>query len=54
MMNYGATKTRIFGQMTSRGFAAHASHGDDTNPSGMLTHGETLQQPRCGSIATLA
>ena len=40
MENYGSTKTRIFGQMTSAGFAA-LPHGDDTNPSGMLTHGET-------------
>ena len=40
MENYGATKTRIFGQMASSGFAA-LPHDDETNPSGLLRHGDT-------------
>ena len=39
MENYGATKTRIFGQ-TSRGFAA-LPHSEETNPGHLLQHGDS-------------
>ena len=40
METYGATKTRVFHQMTSDGFAAIPSD-PRTNPRGLLSHGET-------------